>query len=49
MALTEGQISILDYLGEMAYFLEARQDYLDLQYRYNQALAELNKYTLVTE
>ena len=49
MALDGGQISILDYLGEMAYFLEARQDYLDLQYRYNQALAELNKYTLVTE
>lgn len=49
MALDGGEISILDYLGEMAYFLEARQDYLDLQYRYNQALAELNKYTLVTE
>lgn len=44
-SLEGGQISLLDYLGEMDYYLQAERDYLDVQYRYHQTLADLNKYT----
>ena len=43
-SLDGGQISILSYIEGMNYFLLARQDYLDLQYRYNIAVAELTRY-----
>ena len=43
-SLEGGQISLLDYLGEMDYYMQAERDYLDVQYRYHQTLANLNKY-----
>lgn len=43
-SLEGGQISLLDYLGEMDYYMQAERDYLDVQYRYHQTLATLNKY-----
>ena len=46
-ALDGGQITPLDYLLEVRYFLEAKDKYVELEYEYNSALAELNKYHLV--
>ncbi|MCM1356583.1 MAG: TolC family protein [Staphylococcus sp.] len=39
-----GQISFLTYMQELNYFLTARQDFLDLHYRYHLALARLQRY-----
>lgn len=46
-ALNGGQISLLDYLMELRYFLEAQQTLLDLEYEYNSTLTSLNKYQLL--
>ena len=46
-ALEGGQISLLNYLLELRYFLEAQQTLLNLEYEYNTILAELNKYSLL--
>lgn len=46
-SLEGGQISLLDYLSEMDYYLQAERDYLDVQYRYHQTLADLNKYKVL--
>ncbi len=43
-SLDGGQISLLDYLGEMDYYMQAERDYLAAQYQYHQTLANLNKY-----
>lgn len=40
-----GQLSLVDYLTDTIYFIEAQIDYLDLNYRYNQVLASLQRYT----
>ena len=45
-ALEGGQISLLEYLLETQYFLEARSNYLSLESQYHTALAELNRYPL---
>ena len=39
-----GQITVIDYLNEINLFITARIGYLDLEYRYNLALARLNRY-----
>lgn len=46
-ALDGGQISLITYIQEVNFFLEAQQNYIDVEYRYFQALASLNRYTLL--
>ena len=42
-AYAGGLITVIDYLSEINHFTEARMRYLDLEYRYQQTLARLNK------
>ncbi|MGN0214862.1 MAG: TolC family protein [Muribaculaceae bacterium] len=44
-ALAGGQMSLLTYLQELRYFVEARGVLLDLERDFNKTLAELNKYS----
>ena len=46
-ALDGGQITLLNYLLELRYFLEAEQTLLDLEFEYNSILTSLNKYSLL--
>lgn len=46
-ALEGGQISLLEYLTELKYFIEAETNLLDLEFEYNSILADLNKYKLL--
>lgn len=46
-ALDGGQISLITYIQEVNFFLEAQQNYLNVEYRYFQILATLNKYALL--
>lgn len=46
-ALDGGQISLITYIQEVNFFLEAQKNYLDVEYNYYQLLASLNKYTLL--
>ncbi len=46
-ALDGGQITLLNYLLELRYFLEAQQTLLDLEFEYNSTLANLNRYSLL--
>ena len=46
-ALDGGQINLITYIQEVNFFLEAQQDYIDVEYRYHQALASLNRYALL--
>ncbi len=46
-SLDGGEISIIDYLAEMDFFLEATQEMLKLEYDYMVALTNLNKYRLL--
>ena len=39
-----GELTVIDYLNEVNLFTGARLNYLDLEYRYNQTLARLNRY-----
>ncbi len=39
-----GELTVIDYLNEVNLFTAARLNYLDLEYRYNQTLARLNRY-----
>ena len=39
-----GQITVIDYLNEINLFISARLGFLDLEYRYNLALARLNRF-----
>jgi len=48
-ALDGGEMSLLNYLQEVNYFLEARMNYQDVQYRYHQALTSLNRYSLLPQ
>lgn len=45
-ALTGGQISLLTYLQELRYFVEAKAVMLDVECDYQRALAVLNKYRI---
>lgn len=46
-ALNGGQITLLNYLMELRFFLDAQQTLLDLEYEYNSVLTSLNKYQLL--
>ena len=46
-ALDGGQINLITYIQEVNFFLKAQQNFIDLEYRYYQTLASLNKYTLL--
>ena len=46
-ALDGGQINLITYIQEVNFFLEAQQNFIDIEYRYHQTLASLNKYTLL--
>ena len=43
-ALVAQQITLLNYIDEENYFIQAHRDYLDLIYEYNLALARLMYY-----
>ena len=45
-ALAGGQISLLTYLQEVRYFVEARAVMLEMESEYNQELVNLNKYKM---
>lgn len=44
-ALDARHISVLTYIQEMNYYLEARADYIDLLYQYNLLLVQLERYS----
>ncbi len=46
-ALDGGQINLITYIQEVNFFLEAQQNFIDVEYRYYQALASLNRYALL--
>lgn len=46
-ALDGGQITLLNYLLELRYFLEARQTLLELEFEYQSTLSSLNRYDLL--
>lgn len=46
MAYNGGQVNVITLIQELNYYLEASLEYLDTDYRYRQALINLNKYTL---
>lgn len=46
-SLDAGQISLIEYLQEVNFFMSARQDYMEVIYQYHLTLASLNKYWLV--
>ena len=43
-ALDGGQITLLNYLLELRYFLDAKQKYLDLEHSYHATVASLSRY-----
>lgn len=43
-----GELTIIEYITEINLFAESRLSYLDLQYRYNMAVARLNCYHSIT-
>lgn len=45
-ALAGGQISLLTYLQELRYFVDAKAVMLDMENDYNRALSQLNKYKM---
>lgn len=44
MALDGGEISLLTYLQESAYFQQARREYLSVEHQMHNAIARLNRY-----
>ena len=44
-ALYGGQISLINYLLELRYFIEAQNAMIDLEYEYNSILTDLNRYS----
>lgn len=46
-ALDGGEISLLTYLQEVNYFLQAQQEYMNVVYQYHYTIARLNKYSLL--
>ena len=46
-SLDAGEISIIDYLAEMDFFMVAAQEMLQLEYDYMIAVTNLNKYKLL--
>ena len=48
-ALDGGQITLLQYLTELKYFIEAETNLLNLEYEYHLLLSDLNKYELLSK
>lgn len=46
-ALRGGQLTLIEYLQETQFFLQARKDFLETEYQYNLTLARLNRFTLL--
>ncbi len=46
-ALRGGQLTLIEYLQEAQFFLQARKDFLETEYQYNLTLARLNRFTLL--
>ncbi len=46
-AFNGGELSLLDYLQELNYFLASYQDYMDVVYQYHYTLAKLNRYIIM--
>lgn len=46
-AFNGGELSLLDYLQELNYFLAACQDYMDVVYQYHYTLTKLNRYIIM--
>ena len=44
-ALYGGQISLINYLLELRYFIEAQNALIDIEFEYNTLITDLNKYT----
>lgn len=47
-AFDGGELTVIDYITEVNMFMESRQEYIDLLYRYNLALARLNRYKTIS-
>ncbi|MDD2961300.1 MAG: TolC family protein [Muribaculaceae bacterium] len=48
-ALAGGQISLLNYLTEVQYFINANKQLIELEYQYNKTLSSLDRYSLLTD
>lgn len=48
-ALSGGQITLLNYLMEVRYFLDAQNTLLGIEYSFNQILADLDRYNLLNK
>lgn len=46
-ALRGGQLSLIEYLQETQFFLQARKDFLETEYQYILTVARLNRFTLL--
>ena len=46
-ALDGGQINLITYIQEVNFFIEAQNNYLNVEYNYHKALATLNQYQLL--
>ncbi|MDE5744276.1 MAG: TolC family protein [Paramuribaculum sp.] len=46
-AYVAGQLTLLEYLGELNYFAEAKREFIDVQYQYHLVMARLNRLTLL--
>lgn len=46
-SLDGGQMSLLDYLMELRYFLEAKSKYLEIEHSYHATIASLSRYSLL--
>ena len=46
-ALDGGQINLITYIQEVNFFIEAQNNYLNVEYNYHKALASLNQYQLL--
>ncbi|MDE6049040.1 MAG: TolC family protein [Paramuribaculum sp.] len=46
-AYAAGQITLIEYLGELNYFIEAKREFIDVQYQYHLVMARLNRLTLI--
>ncbi|MEG1915516.1 MAG: TolC family protein [Muribaculaceae bacterium] len=48
-ALNGGQITLLNYLMELRYFIEAKSKLLEMEYTFNQTLANIDRYSLLNK
>ncbi|MDE6265129.1 MAG: TolC family protein [Paramuribaculum sp.] len=46
-AFAAGQMTLLEYLGELNYFADAKREFIGVQYQYHLVMARLNRLTLL--